>query len=701
MFSGLSSIASGQVGADGRPLIEDVEKASKGSTSYRVEGHVEEEFFLGPQQFQFHMVAKSPALVRMETESSLFDELGVGPEVIYCDGRLGWGYRSKRNQYHKVEPDTDADSCGPNTLIAYERLTANLRSSRIRGADRITIDGQPRPCVVVEAPYRVLDVYVFMMARIVRLGRVSRTLCIDSSAHRVLRDRIEAEVGLGDKSVRFVQTIHYDRIESNPPLEATLFQFHPPVGASRWEPFRKPHQAPAVPPVPAQGGYPPAVLSDATPDYTAEAWDEGIQGEVILDAVIGPDGTTREFKIRKSLGYGLDERAIECVQKWRVRAATDNGRAVESHFTFRVPFNLPDDRPTRTDTHRAAAASRPWVAPRIPAVTLIRPTDHERFFHLVAINFQVASLCERIGPMAEGEQHFDGPRGLQVHTLRADCYNELAKRTQDGSLCDRIAPVRTDRLDGSEFGPKYCRAGIHGPTTAIVPHFMRAFAESMREIGYTVEDVLAWKSVADRYHGPAAAAYEAARKDGGFRERAKAGPSLDEPRTPGQSRPAQGIEFLYQRLAMDLNEAAFCGRISPNAVTVLYIEPPQSLRAHCYTGLANNNGDASLCQNVPAESTLPANAKYYSAERCREDATDAASHPPDRRNMAEAISFPSPEAVRSALLRIGYDKAYIAGLIPPPEEKDYWSFVSALLYSNRPADGERRAEFVRRVQRMP
>jgi TonB family protein len=45
-------------------------------------------------------------------------------------------------------------------------------------------------------------------------------------------------------------------------------------------------------------------------------------------------------RVIRSLGYGLDERAIEAVRKWRFKPALKDGEPVQVGSTFEVAFRL-------------------------------------------------------------------------------------------------------------------------------------------------------------------------------------------------------------------------------------------------------------------------------------------------------------------------------------------------------------------------
>ena len=48
----------------------------------------------------------------------------------------------------------------------------------------------------------------------------------------------------------------------------------------------------------------------------------------------------RDIRVLRSLGFGLDEKAIEAVKKWKFRPGSKNGQAVAVQATIEVNFRL-------------------------------------------------------------------------------------------------------------------------------------------------------------------------------------------------------------------------------------------------------------------------------------------------------------------------------------------------------------------------
>ena len=91
----------------------------------------------------------------------------------------------------------------------------------------------------------------------------------------------------------------------------------------------------------AQFPSPPRVERKSEPEYTAEARQAKLQGDVTLSAVITIEGNPTEIKVLKTLGMGLDEKAVECLSKWRFRPGSDRyGEPTPMTVTVVMMFRL-------------------------------------------------------------------------------------------------------------------------------------------------------------------------------------------------------------------------------------------------------------------------------------------------------------------------------------------------------------------------
>lgn len=84
----------------------------------------------------------------------------------------------------------------------------------------------------------------------------------------------------------------------------------------------------------------PALLFKVEPEYSEEARKAKFQGTVLLSVVVDEKGNPRDIRIIRALGLGLDEKAIESVQKWRFKPGVKDGRAVPVIAQVEVNFRL-------------------------------------------------------------------------------------------------------------------------------------------------------------------------------------------------------------------------------------------------------------------------------------------------------------------------------------------------------------------------
>ena len=93
---------------------------------------------------------------------------------------------------------------------------------------------------------------------------------------------------------------------------------------------------------PGNGVEPPKVLREGKPQYTADAMRAKVQGAVLLQCVVLPDGTVGDVQVVRSLDptFGLDQEAVKAARQWRFAPGTRFGQAVPVLVTIELSFNL-------------------------------------------------------------------------------------------------------------------------------------------------------------------------------------------------------------------------------------------------------------------------------------------------------------------------------------------------------------------------
>ncbi len=84
----------------------------------------------------------------------------------------------------------------------------------------------------------------------------------------------------------------------------------------------------------------PKPLYTPEPEFSEEARKAKYQGVVVLEIIVGTDGTVHSPRVVRSLGMGLDEKARERVMVWKFDPATKDGRPVAVVMNIEVAFNL-------------------------------------------------------------------------------------------------------------------------------------------------------------------------------------------------------------------------------------------------------------------------------------------------------------------------------------------------------------------------
>jgi protein TonB len=91
---------------------------------------------------------------------------------------------------------------------------------------------------------------------------------------------------------------------------------------------------------PGSGIEAPKLLREVRADYTEEARQRGISGEVVLEIIVRRDGSVGDVKVLQGLPSGLNERAAQAVRQWRFAPARRLGTPVDVIVEVAVEFKL-------------------------------------------------------------------------------------------------------------------------------------------------------------------------------------------------------------------------------------------------------------------------------------------------------------------------------------------------------------------------
>jgi protein TonB len=83
----------------------------------------------------------------------------------------------------------------------------------------------------------------------------------------------------------------------------------------------------------------PKKIKDVKPVYPEAAKAAGVQGIVIIEIIIGTDGSVNEAKVLRPVPE-LDRAAIDAVMQWKYTPTLLNGEPVKVIMTVTVTFTL-------------------------------------------------------------------------------------------------------------------------------------------------------------------------------------------------------------------------------------------------------------------------------------------------------------------------------------------------------------------------
>ena len=85
---------------------------------------------------------------------------------------------------------------------------------------------------------------------------------------------------------------------------------------------------------------PVEIVSKPNPVYTEEARKQKIEGEVLVEVTFEASGKIRVLRVVRSLGFGLDEAAVQAAQRIQFKPAQRDGQATDSTAILHIIFQL-------------------------------------------------------------------------------------------------------------------------------------------------------------------------------------------------------------------------------------------------------------------------------------------------------------------------------------------------------------------------
>jgi TonB family protein len=91
---------------------------------------------------------------------------------------------------------------------------------------------------------------------------------------------------------------------------------------------------------PGGGISPPHAISSPDPGYSDEARKARYMGTVVTSLVVDAAGMPTDVQIVRPLGLGLDEKAVDAINRWKFKPAEKDGEPVAAAIHIEVNFHL-------------------------------------------------------------------------------------------------------------------------------------------------------------------------------------------------------------------------------------------------------------------------------------------------------------------------------------------------------------------------
>jgi protein TonB len=201
----------------------------------------------------------------------------------------------------------------------------------------------------------------------------------------------------------------------------------------------------------------PSVISKEEPDYPFAAWGKGIEGTILLDAVINTAGVPEHIAVTQGI-EALNASAIQAVEKWRFHPATCNGKPVPQVTKIDLHYRL-RETPARIDLHNQQQDTNPATVERPATETPQQPTQPQPEPAPAPVTTVTATVVSPQPPAqpAPAQQHAQQhaqptPEQLPALKQQADCKSDY----QNPRLQTKTNP---------HYTPQAMQEGIWGSVT--------------------------------------------------------------------------------------------------------------------------------------------------------------------------------------------------------------------------------------------
>jgi TonB family protein len=154
----------------------------------------------------------------------------------------------------------------------------------------------------------------------------------------------------------------------------------------------------------------PRPIFKVEPEYSEQARAIGYQGRVMLETEIDEAGTPRNIRVLRSLGMGLDEKAVEALSKWKFAPGQKEGTPVRVYAVVEMDFRLLNQPKTVAPAAQPQASRSAEAPPANESRSGLRAEPPKRISTGGPV--QASRIVRRVPPVYPPEAKAEGIEGL-------------------------------------------------------------------------------------------------------------------------------------------------------------------------------------------------------------------------------------------------------------------------------------------------
>jgi TonB family protein len=185
---------------------------------------------------------------------------------------------------------------------------------------------------------------------------------------------------------------------------------------------------------------PPVPVYKPEPEYSEEARRAHVQGSVLLGIVIDSDGRTRNIEVISPAGFGLDEKAVEAVGKWRFKPAKKDGKPVFVTANVEVNFRLLGEYFSEEQERRRRAYNAAVTAVNKKEKAEAVQRAHETLRKLADEKYAAAQ-------QVLGSWYLHGSEGLEKDPARGITLLKAAAKEHNGNAIFELGRLKIKEQD--------------------------------------------------------------------------------------------------------------------------------------------------------------------------------------------------------------------------------------------------------------